>query len=326
MAIPNEFCFLWEDVSDILLGNGMMEKGIHFFEYLLLRAVDWLINLLPYRAALALAWMVAGFLFHVVRMRRRTTFERIRSVFGEATPSRELKRIAWLSLRNISFNMVEMMRAPSIDKAWIDQHIPNFGARIPIAFELIQKHHGLVFAVPHTGNWDLAGWACNRYGLKMFSISALQRNPYINAWMNHKRRNGIAIFQRGGGMLREVLRALKSDSAFAILSDVRMPKKDLSIPFFGGIANIGRGMAAFAVTANVPIIPAFFMRTSWTQHDFDYFDPIYPDPALDKETNIQTITEKVLALFDAEIRRHPEQWFWYNGRWILDPVHERKAP
>lgn len=304
----------------------MLEKLVNLLEYIPLRAADILINLLPYRVTLALAWCVAWFLFHIIRVRRWETFRRIRSVLGEETPAAECRRIAWISLRNICFNAVEMMRAPRIDKAWVDRHIPNFGKRIPIALELIKRHHGLVFAVPHTGNWDLAGWACNRYGIKMVSISARQSNPYIDAWMNRQRENGITIFTRGGGALKNILRALKSDSAFAILSDVRMPNKDLSIPFFGGIANIGRGMASFAVTANVPIIPAFFVRKSWGIHDFDYFDPVYPDPKLSKDANIQAITEKVLALFDSEIRDHPEQWFWYNGRWILDPVHERKAP
>jgi lauroyl/myristoyl acyltransferase len=32
------------------------------------------------------------------------------------------------------------------------------------------------------------------------------------------------------------------------------------------------------------------------------------------------MTKAVMKTIDAAIRRNPEQWFWYNGRWILDPV------
>jgi len=298
----------------------MVKKLKYRLEYFVLRGFAALLNALPYRMALALAWGASSFLFHVVRLRRRETLDRIRFVLGPQTPHRELKRVARLSLRNMSFNIVEMMRAPSINKAWIDQHMPTFGPRIPIAIDLIQKHRGLIFAVPHMGNWDLAGWACNRYGITMFSIGARQRNPYINAWITRQRENGITMLERGGKTLKEIIIRLQEGSAFAILPDVRMPKKDITVAFLNGEANLGRGMAAFARSANVPILPAVFMRTGWTQHDFVYFDPIFPDLTLDKETDIQRMTNRVMQYIDAAIRNHPEQWFWYNGRWILDPV------
>jgi lauroyl/myristoyl acyltransferase len=28
-----------------------------------------------------------------------------------------------------------------------------------------------------------------------------------------------------------------------------------------------------------------------------------------------------MAYLDAEIRRYPGDWYWYNKRWILEPVH-----
>lgn len=298
----------------------MAKKLKHRLEYLILRGFAAFLNALPYRVALAFAWSVSSILFHVIRMRRHDTLERIRSVLGSETPTCELKRVARLSLRNMSFNLVEMMRAPMIDKTWIDQHMPTFGPRIPIAIDLIQKHRGLIFAVPHMGNWDLAGWACNRYGINMFSIGAKQRNPYINAWITRQRENGITMLERGGKTLKEIIIRLQEGSAFAILPDVRMPKKDLTVAFLNGEANLGRGMAAFARSANVPILPAVFMRIGWTRHDFIYFDPIFPDPTLDKEVDIQRMTDLVMTHIDTAIRQHPEQWFWYNGRWILDPV------
>jgi len=99
-----------------------------------------------------------------------------------------------------------------------------------------------------------------------------------------------------------------------------MRRKDVSVPFLGGFANVGRGMASFAIAAQVPIVPAIFMRKGWTKHEFVHFDPLYPDPMLDKEADIQRITKSVLKTLDEAIRQNPEQWFWYNGRWILDPV------
>ncbi len=280
-----------------------------------------LVNILPYRVLLAIAWGVAAFLFHVVRMKRKVVTRRIRSVFGAELPEKEIRRIAWLSLRNIAFNVVEMMRASHITKEWVNEHVIGFEEKMPLAKALVAKHGGIIFAVPHMGNWDMAGWACSYNGLNIFSIAARQRNPYINAWIMRQREKGIRMLEREGSVLKQVIRNLKDGQVFAILPDVRMRRKDLSIPFLGGVANLGRGMASFSLAANVPIVPAIFMRKGWTKHEFVNFDPLYPDPTRDKDQEIQRLTEAVMERLDAAIHRNPEQWFWYNGRWILDPVH-----
>jgi KDO2-lipid IV(A) lauroyltransferase len=279
-----------------------------------------LVNILPYFLLLVIAWLVASFLFHGVRMKRKVVIRRIRSVFGNDMPEKEVRRIAWISLRNITFNVVEMMRASHITKEWVNEHVIGFEEKMPLAKELVAKHGGIIFAVPHMGNWDMAGWACSYNGLNIFSIAARQRNPYINAWIMRQREKGIKMLEREGSVLKQIIKRLKDGQVFAILPDVRMRREDLAVPFLGGVANVGRGMASFALAANVPIVPAVFMRKGWTKHEFVYFDPLYPDPTMDKDQEIQRMTESVMKTLDAAIHRNPEQWFWYNGRWILDPV------
>ncbi|MCL1920651.1 MAG: lysophospholipid acyltransferase family protein [Kiritimatiellaeota bacterium] len=298
-----------------------MSKDVQYrLEYAALVGAAALLNVLPYRAALAVAWAVAGLMFHVLRFRRRETFRRIREVFGAALPRREVRRIAWLSLRNMAFNCVEMMRAPHIDKAWIDRNMPGFQSQVPLVTGLMTKHRGLIFAVPHMGNWDLAGWACSRYGITMFSVAAKQKNPYVNAWISRQREHGITMLERGKGTLKQIIRMLRMGNAFAILPDVRMPTQDLALPFLGGTANLGRGMAMFAISANVPILPAFFTRTGWSKHAFVHFEPLFPDHSLDREEDARRLTAAVVAIVDRAVRENPGQWFWYNKRWVLTPL------
>jgi len=297
-----------------------MSKDFQYrLEYAGLVAFTAFQNLLPYRAALAVAWAIAWFLFNVVRFRRRETFRRIREVFNEM-PRREVRRVAWLSLRNMAFNCVEMMRAPHIDKAWVDRYMPGFKEQVHVVNGLMSRYRSLIFAVPHMGNWDLAGWACSRYGIKMFSVAGKQKNPYVNAWISRQRENGIKMLERGGGTLRQILRLLGRGHAFAILPDVRMPMPDLSLPFLGGTANLGRGMAMFAASTNVPILPAIFSRKGWCRHEFVHFDPLFPDLSLDREEDARRLTAAVVAIVDKAVHENPEQWFWYNKRWVLTPL------
>ncbi len=304
----------------------MRSRPRHILEYAALRGTAALLNALPYRAALTLAWGLAAFAFHVCRFRRKETLRRIREVFGADMPPREARRIAWLSMRNTAFNMVEMMRAPRIDRDWVNRHIPDFQAHMPAVKELIERYGGAVITVPHMGNWDLAGWACHRYGIRMFSIAAKQKNPLVNDWINRQRESGMTVLERGGGTLKQIIKLLRSGNVLAILPDVRVYTPDLTASFLGGQANFGRGMAMFAITAKVPIIPAVLRRDGWTRHRFERLPAILPDPSLDKETDARRITEAVIAQVDAAIHQRPEQWFWYNKRWVLTPVRKPRTP
>ena len=298
----------------------MRHRFQYRLEYAALCLSAALLKALPYRAALAVAWCSAAFIFRVCRFRRRETLRRIREVFGPDCPACDARRIAWLSLRNMSFNLVEMMRAPDIDRAWIDRHIPAFAAYAPQVQALIQRYGGAVITVPHMGNWDLAGWACHQYGIRMFSIAGKQKNPLVNDWVNRQRETGMAILERGGGTLKQIIKLLRNGNVLAILPDVRVYTPDLKIPFLGSTANFGRGMAMFAIAAKVPVLPAILHRDGWTRHGFDLLPPIFPDPSLDKDTDARRITETVMNHVDAAIRKTPEQWFWYNKRWVLTPV------
>ena len=50
------------------------------------------------------------------------------------------------------------------------------------------------------------------------------------------------------------------------------------------------------------------------------------DPAADRDPEEMRLTREVLERFDDAIRATPEQWFWYNKRWVLDPVEPDAEP
>lgn len=289
-------------------------------EYFAIRFFAWGLRLLPYRVALAVACVFAWVAFHLGRFRRRETRRRLDEVFGDTLSDAQKRRIAWLSLRNLFFNAVDMMRPGMFTKTWVDGHIEDFGVKIAEIKQAIGEYGGVVLTVPHMGNWDLAGWACCCYGMDIFSVTGKQRNPYVNDWINKMREHGMTVLERGGGTMKQILRKLRGGGALAILPDVRVPVADLEVPFLGGVANVGRGMAMFAIAAKVPVQPAVLRRVGWTRHEVTILPMIVPDLNAPKEEEALRITRKVLEYVEENIRKTPEQWFWYNRRWILSPV------
>jgi len=285
----------------------------------MLRGLRGIVNILPLRVALALGWLIGRFFFHVRRFRRSKAEARLKQVFGDRFTAKERKRIAWLSFRNICFNAVEAARYGKLTLQKL-QRMPLY-----TGIAAMQKTHqtsgAFIFATAHMGNWELGGVACKLAGIPVFSIARRQKNPLTDDLLNEIRNTtGMDVVLNDSTVLRNVVRRLKAGEVLAILPDVRSSAEALSIDFLGGKANLGAGAALFAQMAHCPIYPIALLRRGWTHHEHRIFDPIFPDPSLDKKDDWQRMMQKLVSIFDAEIRTHPEQYFWFNKRWVLDPV------
>ena len=291
-------------------------------EYGALRFACAVVNAVPYCIAAALASLLASFAVRVLRFKRARTLERIESVFPDMPP-RERLRVAVRSLANVLVTAVEMMRAPRLTRRWIDRHVADVGKYADRLRSYVDEGKGVVIMVPHSGNWYMAAWAMAAYGIPLFSIAARQRNPKIDAWM--KRQYGaIEVLERGSARtLAEIRAKLAAGGAFAILPDLRVPNPDVEVDFLGGKANVSHAGAMFAVRCGSPIVVAV-MRRERGRHVFDHVATLRPDPAAsDRKAEAARLTREAMSLLDGRIREHPGDWYWYNKRWILQPVAGR---
>jgi KDO2-lipid IV(A) lauroyltransferase len=261
----------------------------------------------------------------VVRYRRTEAERRIREVFGDTYSDRDVRRIAWISLRNTFFNQVELMRVQKMDRAWFEESLDYTESS-----ELFRrdKTKGGVLALVHTGNWDLAGIAARHLDLPIVVITGVQRNPLVDRFLNRLRRQtGMELIARNEATMgRTVLRRLKDARLLAILTDLRSRTPGLQVEFLGGTANLAGGMAMFAWQARVPVYPVLVTRVGWTRHAWEIFEPIQPERTDDKRGDWQRLAQKLMHLFEGAIRKQPEQFFWYNKRWVLDPLESALEP
>ena len=131
------------------------------------------------------------------------------------------------------------------------------------------------------------------------------------------------IFERdqpGVRVMAEIKSRLENGRCFAILPDLRVPQKDVQVPFLNGIANVSHGGAAFATAVGSPVVVAIMRRENGL-HVFDHLATLRPDPSHGRKEEAIRLTREAMALLDAAIQKSPEHWFWYNNRWILQPVN-----
>jgi KDO2-lipid IV(A) lauroyltransferase len=293
----------------------------HIAEYAALRCIGAVLGSLPYRAALVVGWALALCLWLAMPRRRRETRRRIRVALGEeACTEARARQVAWTAWRNLVFSGIDTLRLPHLTEAWVRAAVDY--RQVEVLRDQLKQSGRAILAVPHMGSWELAGLAMHFFGLRMVYIVRHQRNPLTDAYLNRLRalRGCDCIDRESKTLLRNVLRYIREGKLLTILPDVRARDAALNVRFLGGNAAVMKGMAVFAKMSEAPILPACVLREGWTRHRWQAFAPVWPDPALDRDADVQRMTQQVFDIFDRVVREHPEHYFWFNKRWVLDPL------
>jgi len=297
----------------------MKHKPKHIVEYISLVLASGLIRILPLRMALALGWIFAVGTHFIGRLHVERTRERIREVFGNSKTEKEIRHIAWLAWRNLCFNAIEALRFSTLTLEKVrKQPLANLEPKLK---KILSKcENGFILATPHMGNWEIAGITADLAGIPLFVIVRKQKNPLMNDYINKMRRTfSMEVLHREARMWKGVVDRINNGKVLAILPDINVRAKGVTVDFLNGKATIAPGTASFAQLANCPIHPIFVRRVGWTKHDAELLDPIVPDPSLAKEEDQQRIMQEIMGTFSAAIAKTPEQYFWYNKRWVLNP-------
>lgn len=291
----------------------------HLTEYAALRGLAGLVQVLPLRVALLVVWPLAALSHFVFRFRLAEARARLRQVFPDE-PEERLRHIAWRAWRNLAFTGVEVLRMPRLRK----EHVPRIYESLePFATvsALLASGRGVLLAVCHAGNWDLCSNAGQLLGVPIFALARPQRNTLADAYLNRMRgQQGVPAMMNNSALLKNVVRRLRAGEAMAILPDVRSRTPGLPIRFLGATANLPAGTGLFARMADVPVVPVFLRRVGWTRHTIELGEPIRPNPTAERRAEELRITQELMSFHEQWIRRYPDQYFWFNKRWVLEPL------
>ncbi|NCC51883.1 MAG: hypothetical protein EOM20_11790 [Spartobacteria bacterium] len=297
----------------------MTEPLKYKMEYGILRGVAALVCALPYRAALLFGWLLARISYPLAKKKIVTAEQRVRQVFGDTKSDREVKRIVWIAWRNLAFSAVEMIRTPRHDLNWVKRVTINYQAFDKLV-EPARKGGNVILCLPHMGSWDVGGVSCARFGIPFMAIVKNQKNKRTSEYLNRMRSyTGQTVLDRDDPkLMRTVLKGMSEGKVLVVLPDIRARNGGIRVPFLNGTAVVNTGAAMFARHSGYPILPGITLREGWRQHRWLTFDYVYPDASLSKEEDVERMTKHIMGLFSEVILQHPEQYFWFNKKWLLE--------
>ncbi len=291
-------------------------------EFLLMMVLNLILFILPW----ALSWRLGrglGWIAYKLLTKRKSTVARnIRRAFPEMTePEVEaLIKDCYMHwgegfISTLKLWMISQRKARSIvDAPGLDDYV--LGS--------IKNKEPILYFTGHFGSWEMAGRYVGGLGDGAASIYRIQKNPLVDwflTWIREYHQLELVNSWSGMSAFEE---ALVRTYGLAVVGDQYKGKKGIQIDFFGIPSSTPRGAAVLTYRVKPKLVVL-----ACTQHRGRYRIAIeeinYDLPAAMTEEWVQEITQTLTSRLEQEIRKYPEQYFWFHRRWRDLDRQEQKA-
>lgn len=291
----------------------------HLVEFAILRFFAACIRLLPLSWAYACMEQITMGAHTLFGWRNESTKERISTVFSKEAPKKK-ERIRKEAVRNLGRNLTELIRNQTMDHVKIEGLQETFSA----FHKAREKGKGILLVIVHSGNWDLAGVRTVQEGFPMCFIARQQKNPLTYQLLVQVReQNGGTVVDRDDpGLFRKLLSFLKENGVVAVLIDIRARQAGERFSFLGQDAWLANGLGLLAAKSNAEVVPVFLGRQGRHTHIWKPMSPRRLEAGQSGKKERNQLLQSCLDDLGAEVLRHPESYFWFNKRWVLEPFED----
>jgi len=285
------------------------------FEIIFFQVGSCLIPLLPRAGIVALANVAGSLTIRFSKRQRTIGLANLDIVFGDSKSPSEKKTILKESLSSFVLTMLDIF--------WFsvgtEKRISTYHRFVPENGPFFDKCAHVVITA-HTGNWELFGISSAMCGVDMAGIAAEIKNHMVNQRLTTLRqRTGLTIIAREGAMRTLVSRLRNNEKAVFVLDqNVAESKGGIWVDFLGMPTPVSAAPSHLAYRTGTRIIFAFSHPVGGGKYETHTGQIITP-PAYgkeqDKEVVIKALTQEIMDVVSAHIRKHPEFWLWSYKHW-----------
>ncbi|MEU4805875.1 phosphatidylinositol mannoside acyltransferase [Actinosynnema sp. NPDC023587] len=288
-------------------------------------AAGWrLVRLLPEKWAVALFERAADWASGRGGDGIRQLHANLRRVVPRAGAA-EMDELVRLSVRSYARYWREAFRLPSMDLQALYLESDRTMTGVENLDAALAAGNGAIVALPHCGNWDVAGvWLVRHAGGFTTVAERLKPESLYRRFIAFRESLGFEVLPLTGGdrnpavVLAERLRA---NGVVCLLADRDLTAGGVPVTFFGEQTMMPAGPAHLAATTGAALLPAtlWFTEEGWVFR-------IHPPLRVTGLKGVAPATQQLADVFAADIAAHPTDWHMLQKLWLADlPESRQKA-
>ena len=246
--------------------------------------------------------------------------DRLRTNLARVAPDADLDDLTRAALRSYARYWREVFRLPVMARSTIVDGMRTVGE--DRARSLVASGRGVIFALPHSGNWDHAGAWFGVTGVPFTTVAErLKPESLYDRFLAFRASLGMEVLPLTGGDRppSEVLtERLEAGGTLCLMADRDLTPRGVDVDFFGATARLPAGPAALALKTGAALVPVHlsFRPEGW---QVVFYDEVPP-------SDVPAMTQALADRFAEGIRQHPADWHMLQRFWLddLDPNDPRR--
>ncbi|GAA2979456.1 phosphatidylinositol mannoside acyltransferase [Streptomyces fulvorobeus] len=254
--------------------------------------------------------------------RRGKSVLRLESNLARVVPDADAARLAELSkaaMRSYMRYWLESFRLPT----WSPRRIKD-------SIEVRDTHHltraldagrGVVVALPHLANWDLAGaWATTELKIGLTTVAErLKPESLYDRFVAYRESLGMEVLPHSGGAAFGTLaRRLRAGGLVCLVADRDLSASGVEVTFFGDTARMPAGPALLAQQTGAALLPATLWYDGTPVMKVRIHPPVEPPATGNRVEKAAVMTQALADAFAIGIAEHPEDWHMLQRLWTSD--------
>ena len=241
----------------------------------------------------------------------------------------ELRALSRQVMRSYARYYLEAFRLQTYSPERISDGMHINDANVQVSLEHLRNGRGVIYALPHMGNFEqAAAWIIGQ-GAGSFTTVAERLKPesVFERFLKFREDLGMEVLPTTGGQNPSGVMAqrLRKGKLVCLVADRDMSNTAIEVDFFGEKALMPAGPAALALQTGAALMPVscwFVGEDEWAAHVYDEI----PVPASgDRREKVASMTQQMASVFEEAIREHPEDWHMLQRIFVADLDPERLA-
>ncbi|OAH14207.1 phosphatidylinositol mannoside acyltransferase [Streptomyces jeddahensis] len=261
--------------------------------------------------------------------RRGKGVQRLEANLARVVPDAGPERLAELSkagMRSYLRYWMESFRLPAWSKERVNAAVEV--KDIHYVTDGLAEGRGVIVALPHLANWDLAGaWVTTHLGVPFTTVAErLKPETLYDRFVAYRESLGMEVLPHtGGSAFGTLARRLRAGGMVCLVADRDLSESGVEVRFFGDTARMPAGPAMLAQQTGALLLPV----TLWYDDSPVMKGCVHPPiPVPESGTRAEKTSVMTQALADAfatGIAEHPEDWHMLQRLWLAD-LEPRNGP